>query len=83
VPQYLFSSALRIQGLCNDLYAHLADELATEGVDDTGYGGGLALADEVEIEHTLHSSRLQTAVKRIRLTKFCEHFRRKETILSR
>lgn len=39
---------------------HLAHELTTEGVDDTGNGGGLALADEVEIEHALNSSWLET-----------------------
>ena len=38
---------------------HLADELAAEGVDDAGDGGGLALADEVEVEHTLDGAGLQ------------------------
>ena len=41
---------------------HLAHELATKGVDDTGDGGRLALADKVKVEHALDSSRLQTAV---------------------
>lgn len=39
---------------------HLGDELTTESVDDTGDGGGLALADEVEVEHTLNGAGLQT-----------------------
>ena len=42
--------------------AHLAHELTAEGVDDTGHGGGLALADEVEVEHALHGTGLQSAV---------------------
>lgn len=42
--------------------AHLADELTTEGVDDAGHGGRLALADEVEVEHALHGTGLQSAV---------------------
>ena len=37
---------------------HFADELASESVDNAGYGWGLAFADEVEIEHPLHSTRL-------------------------
>lgn len=39
---------------------HLADELATEGVDDSGNGGGLALADEVKVKHTLDGAGLET-----------------------
>lgn len=39
---------------------HLADELSAEGIDDAGDGRGLALADEVEIQHALHSPRLET-----------------------
>jgi len=42
---------------------HLADELSTEGIDDAGDGGGLALADEIEIEHALHSPRLEAVHK--------------------
>jgi hypothetical protein len=42
--------------------SHFADELTTEGVDDTGNGGGATLADEVEVEHTLHSAGLHTTV---------------------
>jgi hypothetical protein len=38
---------------------HLADELTAEGVDDTGDGRLLALADEVEIEHTLNGPGLE------------------------
>lgn len=37
---------------------HLAHELTTEGVDDTGHGGGRALANEVKVEHALHGSGL-------------------------
>lgn len=44
---------------------HLADELATEGVDDTGDGGGGTLADEVKVEHALHGSGLHAAGKRV------------------
>ena len=43
---------------------HLAHELTTEGVDDTGDGGGGTLADEVEVEHTLDSTGLHAAVDR-------------------
>lgn len=39
---------------------HLADELTTEGVDNTRYGRSGALADEIEIEHALHGSGLHT-----------------------
>ena len=39
---------------------HLAHELTTESVDDTGNRGGLALADEVEVEHALDGSGLET-----------------------
>jgi len=53
------------QALQRLLYAHLADELAAEGVDDTGDRRSLALADEVEIEHALHRSRLQAAVRTV------------------
>jgi len=49
---------------------HLADELTTEGVDDTGNRGGLALADVVEVKHTLHGSWLETAMNCIR---YCFH----------
>lgn len=52
-------------------YSHLADELATESVDDTGDGGGLALADEVEVEHTLHGLGLHTAVTTVSLRVPC------------
>lgn len=41
---------------------HLAHELATEGVDDTGDGGSGTLADEVEVKHTLDSTGLHTTV---------------------
>lgn len=43
-------------------HVHLAHELATECVDDTSNGRSLALADEVEVEHTLHSLGLKTTV---------------------
>jgi hypothetical protein len=42
-------------------HTHFADELAAECVDDTSYGGLLALADEVEVEHALHGTGLQAA----------------------
>lgn len=38
---------------------HLADELSTKGIDDARNGWCGALADEVEIEHALHSSWLE------------------------
>jgi hypothetical protein len=44
-------------------HVHFADELTTECVDDTGDRGLLALADEVEVEHTLDGTGLQTAVR--------------------
>ena len=43
-------------------HAHFADELAAECVDDTGDRGLLALADEVEVEHALDGTGLQSAV---------------------
>lgn len=39
---------------------HLADELATESIDDTRHGGGLTLANEVEIQHALDGSGLHS-----------------------
>jgi hypothetical protein len=42
---------------------HLADELTTEGVDDTGDGWGGTLADEVKVEHALHGAGLETVDK--------------------
>lgn len=42
--------------------SHFANELTAEGVDDTGNGGSATLANEVEVEHTLHSARLHTAI---------------------
>jgi len=51
-------------GACRgiDDYVHFADELTAECVDDTGDGGLLALADEVEVEHALDGTGLQSAV---------------------
>lgn len=39
---------------------HFGDELATESVDDAGNGWSFTLADEVEIQHSLDSSWLET-----------------------
>lgn len=39
---------------------HLAHELASECVDDTSNRGGFSLADEVEIQHALDGSWLET-----------------------
>ena len=39
-------------------FSHLADELTSEGVDDTGDRWRLALAYEIEVEHSLDSARL-------------------------
>jgi hypothetical protein len=41
---------------------HLADELTAEGVNDTGDGRLLALADEVEVKHALDGLGLHSAV---------------------
>lgn len=46
---------------------HLADELTTEGVDDTGDRGNLSLADEVKVKHALDSLGLQTVDETSRL----------------
>jgi hypothetical protein len=46
---------------------HLADELTTESVDDTGDRRLLALADEVEIKHTLDGLCLHSAVEVVSL----------------
>ena len=37
---------------------HLAYELTTERVDDTGHRRSFALADEVEVEHSLNGAGL-------------------------
>jgi len=62
VPQYLHCCQSRALdcGL-TDYHLHLLHELTAKGVDDAGHGGSLALADEVEIEHALHGSGLQSA----------------------
>jgi hypothetical protein len=49
---------------------HLADELTTESVDDTGHRRLLALANEVEVKHTLHSLGLHAAVEIVSLAGF-------------
>jgi len=41
--------------------------LTSERVNNTGYGRRLALANEVEIEHALYSTRLETAVLKFQL----------------
>lgn len=46
---------------------HLADELTTESVDDTGDRGNLSLADEVKVEHALDGLGLQTVDETSRL----------------
>lgn len=46
---------------------HLAHELTTEGVDDTGNGWGSALADEVEIQHALDGTGLHAVDEASRL----------------
>lgn len=48
-------------------YSHLAHELTAKCVDDTSNGRGLALADVVEVEHTLHSLGLQPVDEASRL----------------
>lgn len=48
---------------------HLADELATKGVDDAGDGGRLSLADEVKVQHALDGSGLQTVDEASRLVR--------------
>ena len=42
------------------MYAHLAHELSTECVDDTGHGRSGSLADKVKVEHALDGTRLKT-----------------------
>lgn len=37
--------------------------MAAKGIDDTGDGGGLALADEVKVKHALDGSCLQAAAR--------------------
>lgn len=46
---------------------HLADELTAECVNDTCNGGGFSLADEIEVEHALYGSWLETINKTSRL----------------
>jgi hypothetical protein len=46
---------------------HLGDELSSEGVDDSCYGRSLALADEVEIQHSLACLGLQSVDEGSRL----------------
>ena len=67
VPQYLQNQSQhssRRKAVITDI-VHFADELASESVDNARYGWGLAFADEVEIEHPLHSTRLQSTKNRI------------------
>ena len=54
----------------NRLNTHFANELTSERVNNTGYGRRLALANEVEIEHALHSTRLETAVLKLQLVSY-------------
>jgi hypothetical protein len=58
-------------GLAVRFCLHLADELTTESVDDTGDRRLLALADEVEIKHTLDGLGLHSAVEIVSLAAFC------------
>jgi hypothetical protein len=44
-------------------HAHFANELATECVDDAGHRGRGTLADEVKVEHALHGTGLQSAIR--------------------
>lgn len=46
---------------------HLADELATEGVDDARYGRSGALADEVKVKHALDGAGLEAVHEASRL----------------
>ena len=46
---------------------HLLNELTTESVDDTSDGWSGALADEVKVEHALHSTRLHAIDETSRL----------------
>jgi len=46
---------------------HLADELTAEGIDDTGHRGGGTLANEVKVEHALHSSGLHATAELVNL----------------
>ena len=65
VPQYLMEGQWAVSGcFCwlKDWRLHLADELTTEGIDDTGDGRLLALADEVEVKHALDGLGLHSAV---------------------
>lgn len=48
-------------------YLHFADKLAAEGVDDAGHGRSFPLADEVEIQHALDGSGLQTTTVGVRI----------------
>ena len=61
VPGQL-SIGCRVDGLC-EFCLHLADELTTESVDDTGDGRLLALADEVEVKHALDGLGLHSATR--------------------
>jgi len=58
--------AVFLQMLIVAWHAHFAHELAAECVDDTGDRGLLALADEVEVEHALHGTGLQSARDAVR-----------------
>ena len=49
---------------------HLANELATKGVDDTSHRGSGPLADEVKVQHTLDGSGLHTTVGQLLTTVF-------------
>lgn len=44
-------------------FIHLTNELAAKSVDNASYGGGGALADEVKVKHSLHSTGLHATTQ--------------------
>jgi len=73
VPQYLHGrQSLHLAGSGNCWHSHLADELATKGIDDTCDRRSLALADVVEVEHALDGTRLETAMVAVSLLSLCQ-----------
>lgn len=77
VPQYLVDCQLGVAlGGFAGLSLHLADELTTESVDDTGDRGLLTLADEVEVKHALDGLGLHSAEENVRHALGLRLFRR-------
>ena len=69
MPQYLNRNSYQQLDISMAIsyHVHFADELAAKGVNDTSHRGGFPLADEVEVQHALNSTRLKSTVQDVRI----------------